>query len=66
MVDGKNLCVGENWMLVIGDSGGCNITQYSDEEAIEFFLDWLHDERARQARQYEIERRKASIKLVDS
>ena len=36
--------------LVVDDSGGECITSFSDDEAVELFLEWLHEERERRTR----------------
>lgn len=50
--------------LLIDDGGGMPVECYDDATAVHFFLRWLDDSREQRAARFEVERRRASIKLV--
>ena len=50
--------------LLIDDGGGTPVECFDDITAVHFFLRWLDDSREQRAARFEVERRRASIKLV--
>ena len=46
----RNMMPFEDYILVIDDSGGMDILDYTDKEAVYLFLKWLEDERNKRER----------------